>query len=612
MSVVTSSTWLFAATVAGCYFLFVTLFNIAYLRRTRSVAPRTDGPLVSIIVPARNEEHNIAGCIDSLLSQNYGPIEIIVVDDDSEDRTAEIAAAYSAENSEVTVVSAGPLPTGWMGKQHACSEGVRYASGELLFLTDADVVHTPDSVGYAVAAIEARRASFLSGYVGQDMRSFGERLIVPMTYIITALLLPIPFLTSRLFPEWALAIGQYMLIRRDALEAIGGYAALKESLVEDMAMARAVKAAGKKTAFVDARAAATCRMYDGYRAAFRGFAKCIFGAVGGRAWVIGALAAAVLLFIVLPFVTWGRMVLTHGLPGEPAAAPVVLFFITWALTLYDRRVPPGLALLYPLAFANLVLLGAVSMLRTGFGAGIEWKGRLVRCGRPDLPDPEILNAVGVYRFVSFLVYSFVFALVVVYNKVVFGLRVEGRSKLRELQGGFFLISNHSLYLDPAIVAHAVFPRRTYFTALEETFDRRFLGGFIRLLGAFPLPEAFCLRRIMPAVEWALNRGKCVHFFPEGELYHYNHRPAEFSEGVFYLAHRFRVPVVPVTLVVTPRRLFGREIARPLVRVSVMIGEPLYPSDLKREAVRAMARRAREEMSRAIEEARCARHLWARG
>jgi len=600
----------FAATIAATWFLVITLANIRFLRRTRNVLPETRGPKVSIILPARNEEDNIAECLSCLVGQTYEDYEIIVVDDNSEDRTAALAREFVSSDPRVKLLQSGPVPSSWNGKQFACNRGVSASSGDLLFFTDADVRHEPDSLARAVAQMKQQNAHFLSGYVRQEIGSFGELIIIPMTYMMTSLLMPLRILTTRLFPTWGFAIGQYILMRRDALEEVGGYRSIKDSIVEDMALSRAMRACGRPTAFVDAQASASCRMYHGYADAFRGFAKSVFGAVRGRSLVIIGLAAAIVGLILAPFHIWLRAVLAGGVSFHPSVVPVLLFLLVWGLTLLDRGLPAYQALLYPLAFANLVLIGFVGMLRTGFGRGIEWKGRLVRVGRGDLPDPEILNAVVLYRLLSLVVYSVVFSAVVVYNKAVFGLRVRGRRHLREIDGGFFLISNHTLYLDPGIVAHAIFPRRTYFSALAETFERPFIGGFIRLLGAFPLPNGPKLHAILGAIDWALRRGRCVHFFPEGELHHRNQVPVEFHEGVFYLADRFDVPVVPVTLIIRDRMLLGMRLPRKLIGVTVDIGEPIVPDTIqdgvngtdRREHARQMAELARKRMTESIRRA----------
>ena len=193
--------------------------------------------------------------------------------------------------------------------------------------------------------------------------------------------------------------------------------------------------------------------------------------------------------------------------------------------------------------------------------------------------------------------------------LISGSRFTHAGNLSTIDGGYFLISNHTLYLDPGVIAHAIFPKRTYFSAMAETFERPFLGGFIRLLGAFPLPERACFQRIMPAIEWALRRGRCVHFFPEGELTHRGQDPAEFHAGVFYLANRFDVPVLPVTLVIEDRYLLGVRLGGPFIRVTVVIGEPIRASGNREASTKAsespkivanrMAYQAREQMRQSI-------------
>ncbi len=606
--------YLLGAAAASCWFLLLTIANLLYLRATRRVALVDDGPHVTVIVPARNEETNIGACLESLLNQTYRSYDIIVVNDNSEDRTAEIAGRLAGGCARLTVVNGRPVPAKWNGKQYACEQAVRIARGELLLLTDADVRHAPTSIARAVAQLKRRNASFLSGFVRQEIGSLGEAVIVPMTYMMSTMLLPLAMLSTRLFPHWSFAIGQYMLIRRETLERVGGYESLRDSVVEDVALGRAVRGAGERMVFVDARESATCRMYRGYHAAFRGFTKSVFGAVGGKVWVIALLAVAIWLAVIRPWFLLAGGIASQGLAYNPAIVPVLLFTITWTLALHDRGIRSALGLLYPFAFANLVIIGVVSAVRTGFGKGVLWKGRLVRCGRPDYPDPDILNAVTLYRFASTVVYSIVFAAVVVYNRLVFGLCVHGRHNLREVDGGFFLISNHTLYLDPGIIAHAIFPKRTYFSAMAATFERPFIGPFIRLLGAFPLPERLCIQRITPAIEWALRRGRCVHFFPEGELTHRSQEPAAFQNGVFYLAARFDVPVVPVTLVLEDRYIMGVALPRPFVRVTVVIGRPIYADQFSRDAsrlpestgrspkaiARAMASEAHDRVMRSIE------------
>ncbi|MCK4515209.1 MAG: glycosyltransferase, partial [Spirochaetaceae bacterium] len=157
----------FAATIAAVWFLLITIANILFLRRTRRASLLTSGPRVSVIVPARNEGANIGACLEGLVSQTYEDYEIVVIDDNSEDETSQIVEKYAACDSRITFVAGRPVPASWNGKQFACNQGVNQATGDLFFLTDADVRHQPDSIARAVGQMESSGAHFLSGYVRQ-------------------------------------------------------------------------------------------------------------------------------------------------------------------------------------------------------------------------------------------------------------------------------------------------------------------------------------------------------------------------------------------------------------------------------------------------------------
>jgi len=180
-----------------------------------------------------------------------------------------------------------------------------------------------------------------------------------------------------------------------------------------------------------------------------------------------------------------------------------------------------------------------------------------------------------YRFGSICFYLLYAPLVIIYNRLVFGLRIEGREKLgRDVQPGCILISNHSLYLDPAVIIHTLFPRMCYYMALKSHFSHPVGGFFLRLMGGVPIPGVRGMRRAENTVRVALERGHCVHLFPEGEMTHMNQEPTRFRNGAFYLALRLGVPVVPVTLVHYPRTVFGRKISDGFIRVKCIVGDPI--------------------------------------
>ena len=369
--------YLVALVCVKAYFLATVLSNVIYFRRATGKPRIRSGPFVSVIVPARDEERSIGRCLESLLAQDYADYEVIVVDDDSSDATAEIVAGIAARDPRLRLVSGVPLPDGWLGKPHALSEGAAVARGEILILTDADTVHTPESISWAVTNLQDHRVDILSGYLNQEYGSLGERLVVPTMYA-AMMLVPLFLIPRTKSPRLAFAIGQYVVLRRAALEDVGGFEAIKDSIVDDMSMAIRMKESGHRGVFLDARAAASCRLYNGYRESFEGIERSIYSAVGGRPLAALAVTAIVLGLIVGPALSVLLSNLRLQMPAGPLALSVLLFGAQWALIVWDRNVPLTAFVLYPLVFLNLVIILNVSMLRTGFGPGVMWKGRTVR------------------------------------------------------------------------------------------------------------------------------------------------------------------------------------------------------------------------------------------
>jgi hypothetical protein len=205
-----------------------------------------------------------------------------------------------------------------------------------------------------------------------------------------AMMMLVPFflLPRTRSPRLAFAIGQYVAVRRDALESVGGFEAIRTSITDDMSMAIRMKEAGYRGIFLDAKEAAGCRLYTGYRDAFEGIERSIYSAVGGIPTAALAVTAVVLGVIVGPAVSalWSNLHLQ--MPAGPVTLSVVLFAVQWALVAWDRNVPLTAVVLYPLVFLNLVIILCASMLRTGFGPGVDWKGRIVRAPGSTKTAPE--------------------------------------------------------------------------------------------------------------------------------------------------------------------------------------------------------------------------------
>ncbi len=366
-----------AALFVGVYFLAMTIANVTYLGRSTAGPRVRKGPMVSVIVPARDEECSIAHCLESLLHQDYENYEVIVVDDQSSDSTARIVQSLAADEPRLRLVTASPLPPGWQGKAHALSEGTAVARGEILIFTDADTIHEPGSVSWAVTNLEVHGAAMVSGYLSQTYGSLGERIVVPTMYA-AMLVVPLPLIARTESSAMAFAIGQYIAVRREAFLKSGGFEPFKDSVVDDMSMAKSLKDAGFRQVFLDASSAARCHLYDGYRHAFDGIERSIYSAIGGSPVGVAAVVLLVLAVIVMPAASVLDALVSLRTPSATAFASFALFATAWSLVCWDRRAPLVAVLAYPVVFLNLLAILVTSMAKTGFGRGVDWKGRIVR------------------------------------------------------------------------------------------------------------------------------------------------------------------------------------------------------------------------------------------
>jgi glycosyltransferase involved in cell wall biosynthesis len=225
-------------------------------------------PEVTIVLPARNEEACLGDCLASLVAQTGVRFEIIVVDDHSTDRTGEIARSFAG----VRVISPGPLPEGWTGKNNAVVAGAKEARGEWLLFTDADTVHLPGSLARALAEAKKERADLLSYSPEQVAVTLAEKAVMPVIFAELAAQYP-PAKVRDSNSGVVAANGQYILVRRPAYEAVGGHAAIADKILEDVALARAFRAATYKVFFRYGADAVRTRMYRSWRELREGWTK---------------------------------------------------------------------------------------------------------------------------------------------------------------------------------------------------------------------------------------------------------------------------------------------------------------------------------------------------
>ena len=342
-----------------------------------------DPPNISVIVPARNEAHNLPHCLDSLLHQDYPQerLNIIVVDDNSTDATLAVGHRYADESRNLAVIECPPLPPRWCGKPHACWIGAKMsrAEDEWLCFIDADVQAECALISSAVAAARSQELALLSLAPRQRLGSFAERLIIPCGLFLMAFSQDLETVQSPKSDQ-VTACGQFMLVRRQAYRSSGGHAAVHHAICEDIELARLIKQAGGRVVLQDGKSLLAARMYTGWKSLWTGLSKNLVEMLGGHAaTVITVLLVllASLATVLLPTIDGIRcargvspdcVALVPALAGTAAAAGLHI-----AGALYFRT-PFWYGLMFPLGYALGACL-AVESLRRHWRGKIIWKDR---------------------------------------------------------------------------------------------------------------------------------------------------------------------------------------------------------------------------------------------
>jgi chlorobactene glucosyltransferase len=375
------------AFIASIPWLLVPTVTAIRARRSRSldevpleVAP--DARLLSVIIPARNEERNIARCVRSVLASGYPTLEVIAVNDHSTDRTGEILTALALEDARLRVVTPPPLPAGWFGKQWACASGAREARGDVLAFFDADTWQTPDLLPRALTAMRQRDADMVSVLGHQELGTLWERLIQPQVFATmltryggSEVVNESPRVNDKI------ANGQCIIVRRDVYDETGGHEAVRNRAAEDLALAQRWFSLGKRCVLVTGLHQLTTRMYTSLAELRAGWGKNIFAA--GRETVpfgvVGKALFPLLLFLpalggLIPFValSLGLLQLLGTTALSFGAISFAANLIWWFMVYHWLEMPWALSI----GYALLHPLGALVFLEISFGALI--RGRRVR------------------------------------------------------------------------------------------------------------------------------------------------------------------------------------------------------------------------------------------
>lgn len=360
-----------AALPCGLFLLNLLVYRPLEGRKADVVTP------VSVLIPARNEEQNIHATLTAVVGNAGCDFEVIVLDDHSTDRTAEIVSEFRARDSRVRLETAPVLPAGWCGKQHACHHLAKLARHPFLVFIDADVRLKPDALARMSRSIERRGDALASGVPRQELGTFSERLLIPLIHFVLLGFLPMHAMRRTRLPAMSAGCGQLFIARRDAYEKCGGHAMLRDSLHDGIKLPRVFRRAGFPTGLFDATDLATCRMYRTNAETWRGLGR---NATEGLAAPGAILPMTVLLLggQVLPFLllALGSRLSAGGLALCLVAA--VAAYLPRLLGVRNFRQPIGGALLHPLGVLALLSIQWHALILRAAGGSFEWKGRRYR------------------------------------------------------------------------------------------------------------------------------------------------------------------------------------------------------------------------------------------
>lgn len=329
---------------------------------------------VSVLIPVRNEESNIRATLDAVLANLNSDFEVVVLDDQSTDRTAAIVGEFVRWNTRVRLESAPPLPAGWCGKQHACHVLAKLARNPLLVFIDADVRLAPDALARMAEFMQRSDAALASGVPRQELGTFSERLLIPQIHFVLLGFLPMFAMRLTKSSAFSAGCGQLFIARRDVYEKTGGHAMIRNTLHDGVKLPRLFRRSGFRTDLFDATDLAACRMYRTNGETWRGLGK---NATEGLAAPVTILPMTALLFggQILPFILLAFAAKLAPLALIFAVAAGALAYAPRLLAAWKFRQPFGAALLHPLGVGALLAIQWFALLRQFAGKPSVWKGR---------------------------------------------------------------------------------------------------------------------------------------------------------------------------------------------------------------------------------------------
>ncbi len=386
--------------ILGLFLINFIINNIVFKNTTKYLLPesfKNSPPLVSILIPARNEAENIKRCLRSLLKQDYPNTEILVLDDNSNDNTSLIVKKLAEKDSRVKLIAGKPLKKGWLGKCYACYQLSKQARGRYLVFTDADTLHFPNSISSAIGCLTGNNLDALSVIPGQIMVTFSERMVVTWIHFGILSLLPLILVKKSKNPLFGTANGQFILFKSEVYKKIGGHRSVKAKVLEDIHISKQVKRYGYRFLIFDGSKNIYCRMYRSFRDLVRGFSKFMFAAFDYKIFTMSVVILLISALFLLPFILlplgififdWSRMIISL------ITIQIIIILIMRAILTIRFKSRILDIFLHPLSMVYIILICINSVLQTKLGKGVYWKGRRYDVYSRDyleLIDDDIIN-----------------------------------------------------------------------------------------------------------------------------------------------------------------------------------------------------------------------------
>lgn len=369
--------------IVGVYAFTLTVANIIAMR---SYAPKedeitTEGPMISVLIPARDEETSLPATLEALMIQDYKNYEVIVCDDNSTDGTWEVISRYMQLDKRIHGIQGTELPDGWRGKVHAMQQLYEAAQGEYILITDADIHHAPNSLSYGYSALLKNKVDMISGYAKETMKSMWTQVLISASLFITVFYVLLPLQRKHPKPFFAMAIGQYLFLKKAILDTLDGFSSMKHIVTDDIELAKLVVRNGYSQQFLDLNPILRVNMYSHFRDAFNGISRSVFHLTGKASpflillivialFALGLSLPISLIIGIVPAIS-GSIGVFHLL----AFLGALMLYVAWIISALFHNYRLSTAMLGPCVFILVGWAYLNGLYIHMSKRGMQWRGR---------------------------------------------------------------------------------------------------------------------------------------------------------------------------------------------------------------------------------------------